>query len=141
VILEPWGDPKALDLTASRRIALACARSGVPALLLRSGGAAGPSAARTRWILRAAASGPSEAWGAPLFDASLARNRSGRTGRWTMEWSRDAGLFRDPARDSFPETRPAHPRPALPPAADRPLCCAGSAAARRMSGPRTTTPW
>ncbi len=45
VVIETWGAPKALDLTATRRLALASERSGVTTFLLRVG-AGTPSAAR-----------------------------------------------------------------------------------------------
>ena len=49
VIGELWGDPRALDFTATRRLAVAAERSGVPAWLVRIGGAANLSGARMRW--------------------------------------------------------------------------------------------
>ena len=55
VVIETWGAPKVLDLTATRRLALATEQSGVTAFLLRVG-ASGPSAALTRWAI---AAGPS----------------------------------------------------------------------------------
>ena len=57
VVIETWGAPKVLDLTATRRLALATEQSGVTAFLLRVG-ATGPSAALTRWAI---AAGPSPA--------------------------------------------------------------------------------
>ena len=39
VIGELWGDPASLDFTATRRLAVASERSGVPAWLVRLGGA------------------------------------------------------------------------------------------------------
>src|SRR3954452_12904105 len=38
VIGELWGDPRALDFTATRRLAVAAERSGVPCWLVRLGG-------------------------------------------------------------------------------------------------------
>ncbi len=43
------GTPRALDLTASRRLALRAAEHGVAGLLLREAGEAEPGAATTRW--------------------------------------------------------------------------------------------
>ncbi|MEZ6030862.1 MAG: hypothetical protein R3C46_14070 [Hyphomonadaceae bacterium] len=105
VIIEPWGNPKALDLVASRRLMLAAARSGVPLFMLRAGGEPLPSAAATRWSVRAAASAPLEATapGHPVFDVSLMRDRAGAMGRnWIVEWKRDVRSFSDIA-----ETRAA----------------------------------
>src|SRR5690606_33522627 len=82
VVIELWGDPPALDLTASRRLALAAETSGVSALLLRMGAAAGPSAARTRWQVSAAPSVPlaANAPGYPGWNIELLRQRGGPAG-------------------------------------------------------------
>ncbi|MBG1233597.1 ImuA family protein [Aestuariivirga litoralis] len=94
VIIEVIGSPKILDLTASRRLVLACEKQGVPAVLLRFGAAPQASAAETRWLVKAAPSAfAGENWGQPVFDASLIRNRNGRTGQWVFEWSCDNGRF------------------------------------------------
>ncbi len=98
VIIEPWGNPKALDLAASRRLSLAAARSNVPLFLMRAGGAPSPSAASTRWRVRSAPSSPleGEAPGHPAFAVELLRDRAGSVGRtWIVEWNRDRREFRD----------------------------------------------
>ena len=56
VIGELWGDPAALDFTATRRLAVAAERCLVPCWLVRLGGTANLSGARMRWRI---ASGPS----------------------------------------------------------------------------------
>jgi protein ImuA len=112
VVLEVWGQARQLDLVASRKLSLAAQMSGVTALLLRVGAEPQPSTAETRWIVRAAHSPPSlAAWGAPLFDAQLVRNRHGPVGRWIMEWKCDECLFEKPA---------AVPQPVAAAPADRP---------------------
>jgi hypothetical protein len=58
VVLEVFGDPRQLDLVASRKLTLAAQASGVTALLLRLGAAPAASTAETRWIVRAAHSPP-----------------------------------------------------------------------------------
>lgn len=98
VIVEPWGNPKVLDLAASRRLSLAAARSGLPLFLVRAGGTPTPSAAATRWSIRAAPSRPllADAPGHPCFTADLLRDRAGAAGRgWTVEWNRDRLAFTD----------------------------------------------
>jgi protein ImuA len=117
VVLEVFGDPRQLDLVASRKLTLAAQASGVTALLLRMGATPAPSTAETRWIVRAAHSPPAlpwNAWGAPLFDAQLLRNRHGPVGRWIMEWKCDECLFSEPS--AYPQpvaAAPAHrPHPA-----------------------------
>lgn len=93
VVVETYGEPKVLDLTASRRLTLASAQKGVAALLLRLGAAPDASSAETRWLIRAAASEEEENWGRPAFDAQLVRNRRGNPGHWVMEWSCDDVVF------------------------------------------------
>lgn len=102
VIIEPWGNPKALDLAASRRLVLAAGRSNVPLFMVRAGGAPGASAALTRWSVRAHPSVALEADapGRPAYEVALLRDRAGMSGRsWIVEWDRDACVFKDlPAR-------------------------------------------
>ena len=110
VVLEVWGQARQLDLVASRKLTLAAAASGVTALLLRMAAEPRPSTAETRWIVRAAHSPPSApwtAWGAPVFDAQLVRNRHGPVGRWIMEWKCDECLFSEPA--AYPQPLAATP--------------------------------
>lgn len=105
VVTECWGAPAILDLTAFRRLTLAADRSGVTSVMLRLGASEQPSTACTRWAVRAAASAPLEANapGCPAFDLTLLRWRSGPFGRsWRVEWDRDAGRFREPARKTDP---------------------------------------
>jgi protein ImuA len=97
VLIELWGAPKSLDLTASRRLARAAAQSGIGAFLLRSHAAPQPSAATSRWSVRALASVPLEANapGAPRFAIDLLRHRAGfPPRRWCVEWDRDQLAFR-----------------------------------------------
>ncbi|HVZ69294.1 MAG TPA: hypothetical protein VG891_07500 [Rhizomicrobium sp.] len=101
VAIEIYGAHKVLDLTATRRLALAAARGGVSAVLLRLGVAADASAAETRWIVRSAPSACAEDFGFARFEAVLARNRRGPAGRWIMEWNGDDGSFHQPAADTF----------------------------------------
>jgi protein ImuA len=112
VVLEVWGEARQLDLVASRKLTLAAQASGVTALLLRVAAEPRPSTAETRWIVRAAHSPPSDqwnAWGAPVFDAQLVRNRHGPVGRWIMEWKCDECHFSEPATHPQPvAATPAH---------------------------------
>jgi protein ImuA len=106
VVIAPWGAPREFDLTASRRLTLIAETSCVPLLLLRVAVAAPhPSAAQTRWLVRAA---PSQAQaarapGLPAFHVSLLRHRGGvASGEWRLEWSRDKRSF-EPGPDFRPE--------------------------------------
>jgi protein ImuA len=127
VVLEVWGEVRQLDLVASRRLTLTAQASGVTGLLLRVAAQQKPSTAETRWIVRAAHSPPSadwSAWGAPVFDAELVRNRHGPVGRWIMEWKCDECLFAEPA---------AYPQPVAAAPAHRPHQARASAERRRAS--------
>ncbi len=104
VIVEIPGNPKILDLVASRRLVLGAQNKGVTVFLLRPSAQAEPSAAETRWLIRSQPSAETEDWGAPRFAASLTRNRHGETGHWDMEWCCDDGAFAQPAQAA------AHPR-------------------------------
>lgn len=100
VVVEGWGKFPALDLTASRRLALAAEKSGVTVLMLRIGAEPVPSAAETRWAVRSAASVALEANapGPAMLDIELLRRRAGPSGmRWRVEWDRDRCAFREPA--------------------------------------------
>jgi protein ImuA len=96
VILELWGAARAYDLAASRRLSLAAKASGLRVLVARVADAVTPSAAETRWRLRALPSHglAANAPGAPAFELSLLRARDGREGlRYHLEWDRDACRF------------------------------------------------
>src|SRR5438067_6736658 len=88
VIGELWGDPRALDFTATRRLAVAAERSGTPCWLVRLGAHANLSGARMRWRI---ASAPSlindfdlRAPGLSVWDAELFRARGMPSGRWSL---------------------------------------------------------
>ena len=95
VIGELWGDPRALDFTATRRLAVTSEHSGTPCWLVRLGGTANLSGARMRWRI---ASTPSlanpldpRAPGLPAWDAELFRARGFPPGRWNV--AHEAGAF------------------------------------------------
>lgn len=96
VVIEAWGKAPLLDLTASRRLSMAAAASGVFTLMLRVDAAPVPSPAQTRWQV---ASAPSTALAAnapghPAFDITLLRHRGGVAGfEARLEWNRDQGSF------------------------------------------------
>lgn len=120
LIVECHGQCPALDLTASRRLALAAEQSGVTLFLLRLEAEPVPSAAETRWMVGSAPSQSLEAGapGLPLFEIELLRRRSGPAGmRWRLEWHRDRLVFADPALSgamvSLSSGRPASPAAGL----------------------------
>lgn len=119
VVVECWGNPRILDLTASRRLALAAEGSGVTAMLVRLDARPTPSAAETRWQVMAAPSAPIAGTpGASAFDIMLMRRRAGPDGqRWRLEWNRDRRCFTQADEQALPGA--VVPVPAAGPAADR----------------------
>ncbi|AEG47727.1 hypothetical protein Sphch_0024 [Sphingobium chlorophenolicum L-1] len=98
LLVELRGRAPLLDLTASRRLALAAEASGVTAFLLRVGGDPAPSAADTRWRVAAAPSPllPGEGPGMSAFDLHLLRRRAGRDGfDWRLVWDNGRGMFEE----------------------------------------------
>ena len=92
VLIEIWGAPKALTLTATRRLALAASLSGVTLVMMRAGASPIPSAATTRWSVRAAPSSPAmaNAPGLPVCALTLQRHRAGPAGHtWNVELRRE----------------------------------------------------
>jgi protein ImuA len=89
------GEVEAADLTAGRRLQLACEKQGATGLLIQRrpfGGLAKKpatgSAAATRWRVASAPSEPPSGefgLGSPRFRVTLERCRGGRTGAWLME--------------------------------------------------------
>jgi len=118
VIAEIYGEPKILDLTASRRLGLAAAKKNVTAFLLRHRAAFLPSAAETRWIVAPARSQPAAVWGRPRLDIALIRNRHGLTGQFTLEWK--DGVFHDAQTSSRAVVSAPADRPRAAPG-DRPV--------------------
>jgi protein ImuA len=89
------GEVEAADLTAGRRLQLACEKRGATGFLIRRRPYGGPakreatgSAAATRWRVASAPSEPPAGefgLGSPRFRVELERCRGGRTGAWLME--------------------------------------------------------
>ena len=122
------GETEAVDLTAGRRLQLACEKHAATGFLIRRrpfGGnlrrEAGGSAACTRWSVRSA---PSETpagefgLGAPRFEVRLERCRGGRSGAWLLEAE---GAYELEVKDG------AHPLRLVAELADRQLAPAQSA--------------
>lgn len=88
VIGEFVGNPKALDFTASRRLALAAEKHGSMLFVLRHDARADLSAARMRWRMRSAPSAPPlwdrAAPGEAQWHAELFRARAHPPGEWLL---------------------------------------------------------
>jgi protein ImuA len=112
LLLELEGQPKCLDLVASRRLAFAAGESGVTAITLRGGAEATPSAALTRWQVKSAPSrNDDDDWGNPVFDARLIRHRLGGLGHFLLQWNPQHACFDTPdigAVAAAPADRPAY---------------------------------
>lgn len=111
VVAEVWGDPAALDFTATKRLALRAERSGRALWLIRHAGRPDLSAARDRWRIASLPSAPHpddpKAPGAPRWRVELFRSRDKHPGVW--EVARDA---RSGRLDFAPLPQEAAPRPA-----------------------------
>ena len=88
VVGEIAGNPRALDFTASRRLALAAERHGTLLLLIRHDARADLSAARLRWRAVSAVSALNcwdrTAPGAPRWQGQLFRARAHAPGTWLL---------------------------------------------------------
>jgi len=115
VVGEVWGDPAALDFTATKRLALRAEREGVQAWLIRRAATPALSAARERWRVGSVASVPRpedrRAPGAPLWRAVLFRSRTRAPGDWMAG---PDGVAHDLARDLAQDLAPARRGAALP---------------------------
>ena len=93
------GEVEAVDLTAGRRLQLACERSGATGVVVRRRPFGGPpsrrreaagSAAASRWRVAPAPGGEEDfGLGAARWRVTLDRCRGGRSGQWLMEEARN----------------------------------------------------
>ena len=121
-VIAAIGEVEAVDLTAGRRLQLACERHGATGFVIRrrpyggtSRGEATGSAAATRWSIAPAPSEPlpgEPGLGAPRWRVSLERCRGGRTGAWIMEKTEDAYPLRLVADLGDRQLETAQPAPA-----------------------------
>ena len=126
-----FGEVEAVDLTAGRRLQLACEKRGGTGFVIRRRPFGGTgrkdgagSVAATRWSVRSAPSEPVAGefgLGAPRYHVELQRCRGGRTGAWILE--------ADQAY-SWEATDVAHPLRLVAALGDRELAPAQSAQAR-----------
>ena len=123
VLFELHGPCRQLDLTASRRLALAAATGDCLALMLRVSAQPAPSSAWRRWQVAAAPSRPlaARAPGAPAFAFDLLRNRAGPAGAThRLDWTSGRLAPRTPDTPEIPDA-PALSCAPLPLSAGRSL--------------------
>jgi protein ImuA len=116
VIGEIAGNPRALGLTASRRLSLAAEKHGTPLWLVRLDAARDLGSARMRWEVRSAPS-PRPRWtpaapGIPSWSAELFRAHTHQPGHW---------ILRDDARLAAETAAAPHPGDLVRAAGDRSL--------------------
>ena len=92
VIGEVWGDPPALDFTATKRLAIRAEAADVSCWLVRRAATPNLSAARDRWRIGAVPSAPhpqdAQAPGAPRWALDLFRSRRHKPGQWVATYDR-----------------------------------------------------
>jgi len=119
VLTEVRGEPRLLDLTASRRLALRARDGGVMGLLLRQSDRPQPGAATTRWLVAPRPATILDDYpagiGDPAWRLTLERNRLGATGTFDVEWDHGRCRF-VPVADAGP----SHSLPVAAVSADRP---------------------
>jgi len=88
VIAEFPAHTRVLDLTCTRRLALAAQEGLGFGLILRHATAIEPNAATTRWLVSASPSrsNPFGGLGVPHMHLDLVKNRFGSSGQWNVEW-------------------------------------------------------
>lgn len=114
VMVELRGNPRGLDLTATRRLHRRAQEAGRPVLLLRHAAEAEPTAAPTRFIaapapagLRRTVAGPlSQSIGPPGFAIEIGKSRTTLPGKFILEWNSDARTL-EHRRGELPEDRVA----------------------------------
>lgn len=113
-----WGEVSAVDLTAGRRLQLACEVHGATGFVLRrrlwgrAAKAEGGSASATRWRVFPAPSDPGDepGLGPPRWRVVLERCQGGRPGAWLMEACDEANRIRVVAELAADELAPADRR-------------------------------
>ncbi|MEM8536690.1 MAG: hypothetical protein AAGF56_02390 [Pseudomonadota bacterium] len=92
VVGEIWGDPPALDFTATKRLAMRAEAANVACWLIRRAASPDLSAARERWRIKSlpAAAHPhdTQAPGDPRWALDLFRSRRSKPGQWVARYDR-----------------------------------------------------
>jgi len=113
VVVELPGNPRQLDLTATRRLHRRAVEAGRPVFLLRQSAEAETTAAPLRFIVAPAPAGTRRVLGRalagsigpPAFAVTLDKNRLAPPARFILEWNADERTFghRDAGQDRRPQ--------------------------------------
>ena len=103
VVLEVRGNPRQLDLTATRRLHARARDSGRPLFLLRQAATPEPTAAPVRLVVEPASSVLRETIGGPLtgsigrpaFTITIGKGSAARSENFTLEWNPDERTFKE----------------------------------------------
>jgi len=135
VVLELPGNPRQLDLTATRRLHRRAVEAGRPVFLLRQSAGPQATAAPLRFVVEPAPAGMRKILGKPLagsigppaFTVTLDKNRLAPPARFILEWNADERTFghrlperRDARHDSGRHGRPQVPVAVVSPPQHRP---------------------
>ncbi|MEO5759680.1 MAG: hypothetical protein ABIQ51_22820 [Mesorhizobium sp.] len=120
VILEVRGNPRRLDLTATRRLHARARMAGRPVFLLRQAAEAEPTAAPVRLILSSAPATPRDtiagplagSIGRPAFTITIGKSRTALPGQFTLEWNPDERAFEERSSSEKRATNPVAVVPA-----------------------------
>ncbi|WP_311030844.1 ImuA family protein [Mesorhizobium koreense] len=101
--LETGGNPRRLDLTATRRLHRRALQAGRPLFLLREAGFAEPTAAPLRLVVapararpRSTLAGPlAHSIGPPSFTVGIGKSRNAASGEFILEWDAAERGFRE----------------------------------------------
>lgn len=141
-VLEIRGNPRQLDLTATRRLHARARDSGRPLFLLRQAAVAEPTAAPVRLVVEPASSALRETLGGPLvgsigrsaFTVTIGKSSTARPGQFTLEWNPDERIFEERRGEERRATNPL-PVVSLPRHGENPAAASGTVVAfRRKKG-------
>lgn len=127
VILELRGNPRALDLTATRRLHRRAMAAGRPVFLLRQSSEPMPTAAPVRLLVEPEQAAPRLMFGRPLAGSlgppgmrlTVTKSRTARPGTFTLEWNPDDRILQA-RRPIEQQEQPAFPGAVVSAPFDRP---------------------
>ncbi len=96
MVIGEFFQDKGLDLTTTRRLALAAREQDGLGVVIRHQPGSQSTAAWTRWIVTTQSGDVRDGYGglgAAAFNVILARNRSGPPGQWALVWDKESHEF------------------------------------------------